>query len=315
LITVLQKLILFAHSNFECEKKLSINTVAIISPGDMGHAVARVLREHGLRVITCLSGRSDRTKALSRSVGIEEIPNLQELAKQSDLILSIIPPSETINLARQVAIVLRTGNLKNYFADCNAVSPLTVKRIDSIITEAGGRFVDASIIGTPPGKGEPPRFYASGPHANLMAQLDGKGIKVRIIGNRVGQASGIKMCYPAWTKGSQALWITLLTAAEAIGLSKELKEEFLFSQPSAYKKMEKQLPRMSVKARRWVGEMDEIASTFEQLGLSPYFHKGASEVFRYVGTTPFADETPENLNINRTLEETISVFAKHIQKQ
>jgi hypothetical protein len=123
------------------------------------------------------------------------------------------------------------------------------------------------------------------------------------------------MCYAAWTKGSQALWITLLTAAEAIGLSKELKEEFLFSQPSAYKKMEKQLPRMSVKARRWVGEMDEIASTFEQLGLSPYFHKGASEVFRYVGTTPFADETPENLNINRTLEETISVFAKHIQKQ
>jgi len=79
--------------------------------------------------------------------------------------------------------------------------------------------------------------------------------------------------------------------------------------------MEKQLPRMPVKARRWVGEMDEIASTFEQLGLSPYFHKGASEVFRCVGTTPFADETPENLNTNRTLEETISVFAKHIQKQ
>ena len=35
-----------------------IGTVAVMSPGDMGHAVAKVLRAQGLRVITCLDGRS-----------------------------------------------------------------------------------------------------------------------------------------------------------------------------------------------------------------------------------------------------------------
>ena len=33
-------------------------TVAIMSPGDMGHAVASVLGQGGLRVITRLDGRS-----------------------------------------------------------------------------------------------------------------------------------------------------------------------------------------------------------------------------------------------------------------
>ena len=296
-------------------RKLSIKTVAIISPGDMGHAVGRALREHGLRVVTCLEGRSDRTKGLSRRVGIEELQSFGELVRQTDLILSIIPPSEATELARRVAGVLQTTKIRTYFADCNAISPQTVRKIGAMITEAGGRFIDASIIGNPPGKGEPPRSYASGPHANIMSQLDGKGINVRVIGDNVGQASGIKMCYAAWTKGSQALWITLLAAAESLGLSKELGEEFLYSQSSAYERIAKQIPAIPVKARRWVGEMDEIASTFEELGLSPHFHKGASDVFRSIAATPLANGTPESLNKNRTLEQTISVFVKHLCKR
>ena len=39
-------------------------TIAIISPGDMGHAVGALLRQAGLRVITQLDGRSGRTRAL-----------------------------------------------------------------------------------------------------------------------------------------------------------------------------------------------------------------------------------------------------------
>lgn len=296
-------------------RKLSIKTVAILSPGDMGHAVGRALREHDLRVVTCLEGRSDRTKTLSRRVGIQELQSLEELVRQTDLILSIIPPSEATELARRVAGVLQTTKIKTYFADCNAISPQTARKIGTMITEAGGHFIDASIIGNPPGKGEPPRFYASGPHANIMSQLDGKGINVRVIGGNVGQASGIKMCYAAWTKGSQALWITLLTAAEAIGLSKELREEFLYSQSTAYEQIAKQIPAIPVKARRWVGEMDEISSTFEDLGLTPHFHKGASDVFRSIAATPLANETPESLNKDRTLEQTISVFAKYVRKR
>ena len=39
---------------------MAIQTVALLSPGDMGHSVGKVLHDHGLRVITCFEGRSQR---------------------------------------------------------------------------------------------------------------------------------------------------------------------------------------------------------------------------------------------------------------
>ena len=41
---------------------MRVKTVAILSPGDMGHSVGGALVEHGLDVITCLAGRSERTR-------------------------------------------------------------------------------------------------------------------------------------------------------------------------------------------------------------------------------------------------------------
>ncbi len=48
-------------------------TVGIISPGDMGHAIGAVLRQHGLRVLTNLQGRSARTVALAAQAGMTDV--------------------------------------------------------------------------------------------------------------------------------------------------------------------------------------------------------------------------------------------------
>ena len=58
---------------------MSIAAVGLLSPGDMGHAVGRALREHGLDVLTCLDGRSDRTRALSAAAGLRDVPSLDDL--------------------------------------------------------------------------------------------------------------------------------------------------------------------------------------------------------------------------------------------
>ena len=68
---------------------MPIKTVAILSPGDMGHSVGQLLKKHELRVITCLTGRSARTRALSESAGIEDIPDFNNMVALSDIILSI----------------------------------------------------------------------------------------------------------------------------------------------------------------------------------------------------------------------------------
>ncbi|MCH7786531.1 MAG: DUF1932 domain-containing protein, partial [Chloroflexi bacterium] len=88
--------------------------------------------------------------------------------------------------------------------------------------------------------------------------------------------------------------------------------EFKSSQGEVYKRMEGGLPSLPSKAFRWVGEMEEIAATFEHVGVTPFFHQGAAEMYRLLSETPFARETPETIDENRTLKQTISVIAEHL---
>ncbi|MCI0526195.1 MAG: DUF1932 domain-containing protein [Nitrospira sp.] len=297
---------------------MSLKTVGILSPGDMGHAVGRVLNTHGLRVMTCLQGRSERTRWLAKQANIEEVSTYPELVREAGLILSILVPAHAMQVAQEVvramteARALGKTNVKTLYADCNAISPRTACQIGEIITKAGGCFVDASIIGPPPGKGGSTRFYASGSEVDTFAELVRFGLEVYPLGEKIGQASAIKMCYAALTKGLIALGTELLITAEVLGVFKALKEEFKLSQSILYERMERQLPAMPMKSRRWIGEMEEIAATFEQVGLTPKMLAGAADVYRFVGNTQLADRTPEDQNALPSLTEVISILSSYL---
>src|ERR1700694_4684148 len=138
--------------------------VAIIAPGQMGSAVAKRLTDNGLRVVTCLEGRS--RDSVTRAVLASMSPiSLDELAA-ADLFLSIVPPGEAEGLAQRLKPVLARTPKKPIYVDCNAISPQTVEAIAAIVESTGTAFVDAGIIGAPPKPGEPgPVFYLSGEKA------------------------------------------------------------------------------------------------------------------------------------------------------
>jgi 3-hydroxyisobutyrate dehydrogenase-like beta-hydroxyacid dehydrogenase len=268
-------------------------TVAIMSPGDMGHAVAAMLRGHGLRVITCLAGRSARTRGLAEKAGIELVPDDDALVREADLLLSILVPAQAEHLARRIAATLERTRTDLLYVECNAIAPGTARRIGQVIEAAGGRFVDAGIIGPPPKAGTRTPFYASGEHAKDFAVLRDFGLDVRPIGERPGDASAVKMCYAALTKGTTALMTELSVAAERLGVSAALRQEFSESQPSALERMNENLPAMIPKAHRWVGEMEEIARTFEDCGLTPKTYLGAAEIYDFVAHTSLGNVSPE----------------------
>ena len=82
---------------------MTVNTVAIMSPGDMGHAVGQVLSESGLDVITCTEGRSQRTRDLAELAGLRQVATLEDMVIQADLMLSIMVPSKAMDFAREIA--------------------------------------------------------------------------------------------------------------------------------------------------------------------------------------------------------------------
>jgi L-threonate 2-dehydrogenase len=71
---------------------------------------------------------------------------------------------------------------------------------------------------------------------------------------------------------------------------------------------------MPTKAGRWISEMEEIAKTFGDLGLPSKIHKGVADVYRFVGTSSLAEETPETRDCNRTLTQVIEELAAHLQE-
>ena len=289
---------------------MSIESVAILSPGDMGHAIGQLLRENELRVLTCLAGRSKRTKELSEQAGIVDVPNLKELVEQSDVLMSVTVSEAVPGLCREVADAVKATGTDLMFAECNAIAPALSREMEGILTESGALYVDASIIGGPPRNGSSPRVYTSGDNASEFEQLRDFGLDIRNLGPELGRASGIKMCYAAMTKGTTALQAELLIAAAKLGLTEELLAEFSGSQPAVVQRMEGWMPGMPAKSRRWISEMEEIEATFRDLGLTPNIFKGVADIYRMIGDTPLADENPETRDKDRTLVETIRIIAE-----
>ncbi len=84
------------------------NTVAIMSPGDMGHSVGLELKNHGIDVITCLDGRSDRTKLLAAQGGFRIVDTFDQMVVEAHLAFcsDLVITAET---ARFIEIFARRG--------------------------------------------------------------------------------------------------------------------------------------------------------------------------------------------------------------
>ncbi len=287
----------------------TVKTVALLSPGDMGSNVGRALRENGLEVITCLTERSARTRELSEIAGIADVPDFEEMVSRANIVLSVLVPERAVDVARQVAAVIAETGKPLPFADCNPVAPAVAREMADIIDSAGGRYIDGGIIGSPPGRGEPPRFYASGPHEAILGQLDGRGISVPLMGGEVGRASAIKMCYASLSKGAAALNASALISAMNLGIYDEFIAEMDSSQQGVLSNMQG-VKTLGAKAFRWIDEMEQIAATFGAAGATPYMHKGAADIFRLVNSSPIGHERPETVDNSRTLRETLELLVE-----
>ena len=293
---------------------MPIETVAILMPGDMGHGCAIAFREHGFRVVTNLEGRSARTCGLAQQAQLEDLGSFEAVADQADLILSILPPESAVEQAKAVADAMVATGARPPYADCNAISPATSKQVGSEIERAGATYIDAGIIGANPVKAKGgTRFYVSGADTAPVEALDGKGVIVRPLGPEIGRASAMKMVYASATKGTFSLHAATLTAAHALGLTDVYLEEIGASNPAMRAAMEAKVPRIPLDAGRWLGEMNEIAQTFADTGVTPKFHEGAADIMALADRTPIAAETRETVDESRSLEAVLDMYVEALQ--
>lgn len=186
---------------------MTSRTVAILSPGDMGSGLSRLLRKHSVRVVTNLEGRSLRSQQLAQNAGLEDLGSDKALLTTADTLISVLVPSASVAIAKRIARCAKTvehGCLHTkFYIDANAVSPGTVRQMSSLFNDSGITFVDASIIGGPPHLKHDdtwyrPTFALSGPgirDINLDDIFD-----VSYVGPEIGQVSALKMSFASLTK-------------------------------------------------------------------------------------------------------------------
>ena len=288
---------------------MAVETIGILMPGDMGHGCARIFRDHGFRVVTCLEGRSARTRNLAANAQIEDLASLNEVAREADLVMSILPPESALEQAQRFGAAMKAADARPVYADCNAIAPDTVRRIGAVIEAAGAKFIDAGIIGrNPVRENGGTRFYVSGPDVSAIEALDGRGIVVRGLGDEIGRASALKMIYASATKGTFSLHAATLTVAHVMGMTEPYLLELKESRPAMLDAMERMVPRIPLDAARWAGEMREIAATFEAAGVTRGFHDGAAAMMELAARTAIAEETRETVDESRTLSEALDQY-------
>ena len=290
---------------------MTIKTVAILSPGEMGAGVGKAFADGGFTVITTLEGRSEPTRDRALAAGFQDGGSLADVIAAADIVLSIMPPEYALPQATAAAAAMKEAGKRPPYADCNAVAPETAIKIGKIIADAGAECIDGGIVGSPPLEGRtPPRFYVSGPGAPAMDAFDGKGISIRQCGPEIGRGSAVKMGYAGITKGTSALHAAMLIAAERLGVADELHAELQSSQQVMYKRMENMTPALPAVADRYVGEMLEIAKTLAGCDVPTGFHEGAADLYRLLDASPFSSERRDTVDKSRGLRKTIEVCAQ-----
>lgn len=289
-------------------------TIGILGTGDMGSAVGMVLGRAGYRVVTDLSGRSAASRALAAKASLEDLGSLEAVIGESGIFLSILPPAAAFGFAGSASEVIRAQGRPVVYADCNAVSPATVRRIEALFADSPARFVDIGIVGPAPRieTASPTRFYVSGPFREALLHLDVPEITMVDMGDPIGRASALKMCYAAMTKGTTALHANLLLAARRLGIGAELFAEIESSEPEAAQRMARRVPFLAATAERFTGEMAEIAATFDAAGVSGDFYRGAQWLYALIARSALAGETRASQPAERSLEEALAAYAATI---
>jgi len=250
--------------------------IGLLHPGEMGVSIAASAYNNGHEVYWMSEGRGDKTRARAESHNLMEIDSLSQFCRTCEIIISVCPPHAAEEVARSVT----EAGFKGLYLDANAISPQRAIKIGQRVEANQIQFVDGGIIGGPAWTPKETRLYLSGQHADEIAVCFSKGsLEIKIIGNEIGKASALKMCYAAYSKGTTALLSAVLGTAESLGVREQLYQQWDSDDQGFSEQVNRRVTRVTSKAWRFEGEMKEIASTFHEAGLPDGFHQAASEIY------------------------------------
>lgn len=255
-------------------QELNTPHITFIGFGEAGMAFASGWRDAAIAAEVSAydikSGNPDTAALMERRYAEHSVAgyaSVDSALNGAQAVFSVVTADQAFVAAQTSAEFLGEGAL---WFDCNSCAPQSKVRAAQLIESVGGRYVDVAVMApVHPKRHEVPLLIA-GPHVDAANEvLEGLGMKPRVAGNTVGQASSVKMLRSVMIKGLEALTAECFLAARRAGVEDQVIGSLEASDPDIRwrDRATYNLERMMVHGTRRAAEMREVALTVDGLGL------------------------------------------------
>lgn len=216
-------------------------------------------------------------------LGVTPRNSLADALAGAVAVFSLVTADQAEVAARQVAESVEPATL--YF-DCNSCSPGTKKRSAEALSSRGVHYIDVAVMAPVHPKLHRTPLLISGPNAEeAAARFAELGMDASIVGDKVGEASAIKMVRSIMIKGLEALTAECFLAARRLGVEDRLTASLQASDPgmdwrarAAYN-----FERAMVHGKRRAAEMREVVAMLREIGLPDRMASATAEWQGQVG--------------------------------
>ena len=233
--------------------------------------------------------KTEAHKAKADSKGVAAAANAEQAVAEADIIISAVVLKEILVAAKNVAAYLKAGQI---YMDINSASPTAKREAAEIIEASGADFV-------PPHGHKVPMLLAGSKAAELADTLSSYGMNVKAIGEKIGNASSVKMVRSVFMKGFSAILLESLIAARKLNAEDAVLESLQITYPEFNWKefASTSMSRLIKHAKRQSEEMHSVAVTLEELGIEPITANATGARLGWLADMEldeFLDELPDN---------------------
>jgi 3-hydroxyisobutyrate dehydrogenase-like beta-hydroxyacid dehydrogenase len=254
---------------------VNIQSIGVIGYGEVGKIFAAGLKPQtgvgsvGAWDLKFLGAAAQPELACAVKAGVAAHLSSASLCQASDFIIAAVTASQALAVAQVAAQHIRPGSI---YLDLNSASPGTKQRCAALIEGKGAHYVEAGVMTSVPPYGIKVPMLLGGVHAAELAEvLVNWGMDAKVVSEKLGVASAIKMCRSVMIKGLEALVIESYATARAYGVEDHVLPTLAETFPSI--DWEKSgayfFSRVVQHGQRRAEEMRESANTVREAGFEP----------------------------------------------
>ncbi|NJN70345.1 MAG: NAD(P)-dependent oxidoreductase [Nitrospira sp.] len=211
--------------------------IGFVGVGRMGTNMARRLKAQGYRIAAVQDRHAGSSEALAQELGSEKASSPARVAEISDIVFTVVSDDAAM---REIYAERESASLIAYakdrlFINCATLSPNVHRDIERLITERGGRCLEACMAGSISHAREGTLYLMCGGKPEVFAGakviLEALGTKVQYIGQS-GEAAQVKALVNMVMNSNTVALAEGLGLGAALGIDLTLLRD-VFSQTGA----------------------------------------------------------------------------------